>query len=194
MKRSKSFSFDWLIILSYLLLVAFGWVNILSASHQGDIISYFELSQPFGKQIIFIIASFIAIIFIFSLDVKIYERFSGIIYLLSLVFLLGLFVFGKNVNGATSWYAIGGITIQPGEFAKFATSLALAKFISDIQTNLKTLKDQIQAVAIIIIPAILILLQNDAGSTLVYASFFFVFYSQILSVASRKNRPLFRQN
>ena len=97
---------------------------------------------------------------------------------MSLLSLIGLFVFGKNVNGAISWYAIGGMTIQPSEFAKAATALAVAKYISDLQTDIKTLKDQIRIFAIIIIPAILILLQNDAGSTIVYAAFFFVLYRE----------------
>jgi rod shape determining protein RodA len=92
--------------------------------------------------------------------------------------LVGLFIAGKNVNGATSWYGIGGMTIQPSEFAKAATALAVAKFISDLHTDIKSFKDQIKAFIIIFIPAFLILLQNDAGSTVVYASFFFVFYRE----------------
>ena len=180
MKRTRnySFNFDWLTILFYLLLISFGWVNILSASHEGDIKSYTDLSQPFGKQILFIGVSFFVIVFILSIEAKFYERFSGLFYLGSILLLLGLFVFGKNVNGATSWYGIGGITIQPSEFTKFTTALALSKYISDFQTNLKSFKHQLQAITIILLPAVLILLQNDAGSTLVYASFFFVFYRE----------------
>ena len=82
------------------------------------------------------------------------------------------------MNGATSWYGIGGMTLQPSEFAKAATSLAVAKYISDLNTNINTLKDQISTFVIIVIPAFLILLQNDAGSTVVYASFFFVLYRE----------------
>ena len=87
-------------------------------------------------------------------------------------------VFGKNVNGATSWYAFGGMTIQPSEFAKTATALAVAKYISDLHTDIKTFKDQIRTFIVIAIPAFLILLQNDAGSTIVYAAFFFVLYRE----------------
>ena len=122
--------------------------------------------------------SFALIVLIFSLEAKFYERFASIIYLVSILTLVGLFIFGKNVNGATSWYAFGGMTIQPSEFAKVATTLAVAKYISDLQTNIKSIKDQLKTVLIISIPAILILLQNDAGSTLVYVSFFFVFYRE----------------
>ncbi|MBT8304848.1 MAG: rod shape-determining protein RodA [Bacteroidia bacterium] len=176
--RNRNYNFDWISILIYLLLVGFGWVNILSASHTGEITSYFDLSQPFGKQSIFIIASVVLIILILSIEAKFYERFSSIIYILSIISLLGLFVFGKTVSGATSWYGIGGFTIQPSEFAKVATSLAVAKYISDLQTNIKIFKDQLRLFAIISIPAILILLQNDAGSTIVYSAFFFVLYRE----------------
>jgi len=176
--RNRNYNFDWISIILFLLLVLFGWINILSASHSGDVTSYFDLSQPYGKQAVFIIITFVLIILVLSIEAKFYERFSSLIYLLSIVLLLGLFLFGKEVSGATSWYAIGSFTIQPSEFAKVATSLAVAKYISDLQTNIKTLKDQLRLFALIGIPAILILLQNDAGSTIVYSAFFFVFYRE----------------
>ena len=178
LNRNRNFKFDWICIFIYLFLVGFGWLNILSASLSGEVVSYFDFSQPYGKQLIFIIFSLALIILIFSLEAKFYERFASIIYLVSMLTLVGLFFFGKNVNGATSWYAIGGMTIQPSEFAKVATVLAIAKYISDLQTNIKNIKDQLKTVLIISIPAILILLQNDAGSTIVYASLFFVFYRE----------------
>ena len=174
----RGFKFDWLTIVLFLALVIFGWVNIMSASHVGEITSYFDTSQPYGKQAVFIVLTLALIIGILSIEAKFYERFSSVIYIVSLLSLVGLFVFGKNVNGATSWYGIGGMTIQPSEFAKFATALAVAKYISDLQTDIKTLKDQLKTVLIILIPAVLILLQNDAGSTIVYAAFFFVFYRE----------------
>ncbi len=176
--RNRNYNFDWISILIYLLLIGFGWINILSASHLGEINSYFDISQPYGKQAIFIIISCVLIVLILSIEAKFYERFSSLIYIVSILSLIGLFLFGKTVSGATSWYGIGGFTIQPSEFAKVATSLAVAKYISDLQTNIKTVRDQIRLFAIIGIPAILILLQNDAGSTIVYGAFFFVFYRE----------------
>ena len=92
--------------------------------------------------------------------------------------LIGLFLFGKNINGALSWYDIGGFTLQPSEFAKFATALALAKYVSDLQTNIKEVRHQIRASLIILIPAALIILQNDAGSTLVFIALIFVLYRE----------------
>lgn len=177
-ENQRRFKFDWLTIILFLLLVSFGYVNILSASHVGEVTSYFDMSQLYGKQLIFIGLSFVLIILILSLEAKFYERFASIIYLGAILALLGLFIFGKDVNGARSWYGIGSMTIQPSEFAKFATALAVAKYISDLQTNMKTLKDQLRVTAIIVIPALLILLQNDAGSTIVYSAFFFVFYRE----------------
>lgn len=177
-ETNKYFKFDWITIILFLLLVGFGWLNILSASNTGTTINYFDVSQPFGKQLIFIFLTFGLIILLLAVDAKFYERFSSVIYIISMLSLVGLFLFGKNVNGATSWYGIGGMTIQPSEFAKTATALAVAKYVSDLNTNIKTLKDQIRTFAIIITPAILVLLQNDTGSTIVYGAFFFVLYRE----------------
>lgn len=177
-ENQRRFKFDWLTIILFLLLVGFGYLNILSASHDGDIVNYFDTSQLYGKQLIFIGLTFVLIVLILSFEAKFYERFASIIYLVALLALVGLFLFGKEINGARSWYAIGSMTLQPSEFAKFATALAVAKYISDLQTNMQTLKDQLRVVAIIFVPALLILLQNDAGSTIVYLSFFFVFYRE----------------
>ncbi len=177
-ENQRRFKFDWIIIILFLLLVGFGYLNILSASHVGEITSYFDTSQLYGKHLIFVGLTFVLIVFILSFEAKFYERFASVIYLVAILALIGLFIFGKDVNGARSWYGIGSMTIQPSEFAKFATALAVAKYISDLQTNMQTIKDQLRVTAIIVIPALLILLQNDAGSTIVYSAFFFVFYRE----------------
>lgn len=179
---SKNISqFDWLTILTYLLLVLIGWVNIYSASLDDTATGIFDFSMIYGKQLLWIILSIFLIIFLLSLESKFYERFSSIIYIISLISILGLFFFGKTINGATSWYAFGSFSIQPAEFAKVATALALAKFISDIQTNIKNLGDQFKAFIIIALPALIILPQPDAGSAMVYAAFFFPLYREGLS-------------
>lgn len=178
LNRAHSFQLDWLVVLIYLTLVLFGYFNIVSAATDGAFISYFDWSTPYGKQAVFIGLSLISIVLILSIDAKFYERFASIIYLLSVLTLVGLFLFGKKVNGALSWYEIGGATLQPSEFAKCATALAVAKYISDLQTNIKSVKDQLQAALIVVVPALLILLQNDAGSTLVFAGLIFVFYRE----------------
>jgi rod shape determining protein RodA len=175
---NRYFKFDWITIILFFLLVGFGWFNIMSASHTGATVNYFDFTQPFGKQLIFIFLTFVLIILLLAIDAKFYERFSSIIYIISMLSLVGLFVFGKNVNGATSWYGIGSFTIQPSEFAKAATALAVAKYVSDLNTDINTFKDQIRTFSIIIIPALLVLLQNDTGSTIVYGAFFFVLYRE----------------
>lgn len=177
-ENQRRFKFDWIIIILFLLLVGFGYLNILSASHVGEIESYFDTSKLYGKQLMFLGLTFVLIVFILSFEAKFYERFASIIYFVAMLALIGLFIFGKDVNGARSWYGIGSMTIQPSEFAKFATALAVAKYISDLETNMETIRDQLRVAAIIFIPALLILLQNDAGSTIVYLAFFFVFYRE----------------
>lgn len=177
-ETDRHFKFDWITIILFFILVGFGWLNILSASHTGETLDYFNFQDPYSKQLIFILLSIVLIIVTLSIDSKFYERFSGIIYIVSLLSLAGVFIFGKTINGSTSWYNLGIMTFQPSEFAKAATGLAVAKYISDLHTDIKYFKDQIKVFAIIAVPAILILLQNDTGSTLVYASFFFVLYRE----------------
>lgn len=173
--------FDWITILVYFLLVMIGWVNIYSASLDDTSTSMFDFSQIYGKQLLWILLSVFLITILLSLEAKFYERFSSIIYIISLLSILGLFFFGKTINGATSWYAFGSFSIQPAEFAKVATALALAKYISDIQTNMRNLADQFRAFIIIALPALIILPQPDAGSAMVYAAFFFPLYREGLS-------------
>ena len=181
LKRSSSFQLDWIAVIIFTALVIFGYFNILSASNTGEFTSYVDTSKPYGKQLLFIIGSLILIAIILSVEAKIYERFASILYIGSVLSLIGLFVAGKQINGATSWYDFGGLTLQPSEFAKFATALALAKFISDLQTNIKNPLDQFRAGILVAIPAVLILFQNDAGSTLIFGSLFFVFYREGIS-------------
>lgn len=177
-ESNRYFKFDWATIIIFLLLVGFGWLNILSASHTGTDINYFDFTQPFAKQLAFICLTLILIVLLLAIDAKFYERFASVFYIISMLSLVGLFLFGKNVNGATSWYAIGSFTLQPSEFAKAATALAVAKYISDLNTDINTLKDQLRTFLILLIPAVLVLLQNDTGSTVVYGAFFFVLYRE----------------
>jgi rod shape determining protein RodA len=176
--RKNVFKVDKVLIVLYILLVGFGWGNIFSSSLSGSIDSIFNLNELYGKQIIFIILSSVLILISLSIEAKFYERFASIFYFISIISLIGLFIFGKTVNGSTSWYGLGSFTIQPSEFAKVATSLAVAKFISDLQTNIKLINHQVKLLVIIFLPATLIILQNDTGSTLVYLAFFFVLFRE----------------
>ena len=111
-------------------------------------------------------------------DAKLYEKYSSVIYVISIISLIGLFLFGKNINGATSWYSFGNFSLQPSEFVKSATALAMAKLVSDKMFNLKKIETQIQAIIILFFPALLITLQPDPGSALVYSAFIFVLYRE----------------
>lgn len=181
MAKSTIESIDWITVLLFLLLISFGWVNIYSASYEDTVFSITDFSQPYIKQLYWIVLSLIIIFITLAIDTKFYERFAGLIFMISLASLLGLFIFGKNVNGATSWYGFGPIGLQPSEFAKAATALALAKFLSDMQTNIKLISHQLKAFLIIIIPALIIIPQPDPGSALVYAAFFFPLYREGLA-------------
>lgn len=174
---------DWLTVLIYLSLVLIGWSNIYSSTFTEEQNSLFEFGTLHGKQLFFIGVSFVAIILVMSIEVNFYERFSSVFYLISILTLLGLFVFGKTIAGATSWYNLGFMNFQPSELAKITTALALAKYLSDIQTDIKRRKDQFYAILIILIPAILIIPQPDPGSALVFFALMFVIF--------REGLPLF---
>ena len=179
MAGSKNFvRFDWLIIFMYIALVTMGWFNIYSASLNDTAKGFWDFEQIYARQFMFIGLSVILIIFLLAIESKFYERFASVFYIISLLSLLGLFVFGKNISGATSWYAFGSFSLQPSEFAKATTALALAKYVSDIQTDMKDLKNQISAFIIIALPALFIVPQPDPGSALVYAAFVFPLYRE----------------
>ncbi len=178
MAKSNIGNIDWLSIFVFIALVLFGWLNIFSASFNDNATSIFSMTEPYGKQALWIGLSFLFIVFILSTEAKFFERFSSLIYLISLFSLIGLFLFGKTISGATSWYALGPIRIQPSEFAKAATALALAKYLSDMQTNIKLWKHQLNAFIIIFLPALIIVPQPDPGSALVYLAFLFPLYRE----------------
>jgi|SRR5665811_1888264 len=173
---------DWLSVFFYLLLVTIGWVNIYSSTFTENGASIFDFGTLHGKQLFFIIVSIASVIILLALEASFYERFSSVFYIVSMLSLLGLFVFGKTISGATSWYDLGFFNLQPAEFAKVATALALAKYLSDIQTDIKRTKDQLYAFVIILIPAILIIPQPDPGSALVFFALSFVIFREGLPV------------
>ncbi len=165
---------DWTLITLYILLIAFGWMTIYATSVTEDSTTTFDLTTRYGKQLLWIILCVPLIIFILFFNAKFYEKYASILYFASMLSLAGLFILGKSINGATSWYNFGFMGLQPSEFAKAFTALAVAKLLSDKQYNLKLIKNQIKAFVIIFSPAILIALQPDYGSVLIYLSFFFV--------------------
>ncbi|WP_422083432.1 rod shape-determining protein RodA [Ulvibacterium sp.] len=176
--RSVLKRIDWLTVFIYIALVLIGWVNIYSSTFTEVELSIFNFGTLHGKQLFFIGASLVSIVIILAMETSFYERFSSVFYIASLILLLGLFIFGKTIAGATSWYDLGFFNLQPSELAKVATALALAKYLSDIQTDIKRGKDQLYAFLIILIPAILIIPQPDPGSALVFFSLVFVIFRE----------------
>jgi len=167
---------DWILILLYLIFIFLGWVSIYAASYSDTQFEILDFSSKYGKQLIWIMLSIVLIIVILAIDKKFYENFSGVIYIISILSLVGLFIFGKNINGATSWYSFSSFGIQPSEFAKAATALAIANFLNERNQDLKKLPNQLKAFGIIFLPALLITLQPDPGSALVYGSIILVLY------------------
>ncbi|QDW19939.1 rod shape-determining protein RodA [Flavobacterium sp. KBS0721] len=169
--QSVKNNIDWISVFIYTALVILGWINIYSSS-------LLSTDGTYQKQLIFIGCTIPLIFIVLFVDGKFYEKYASIIFGVSLLSLAGLFLFGKTIAGQRCWYAIGSFTIQPSEFAKAATSLALAKYLSDTQINLKDVNRQIQALAIVFLPVMLILPQPDPGSALIYSIFIVVLYRE----------------
>lgn len=165
--------YDLISILSYCLLVTFGIINIYSSSFNESFTSIFDSSTIVGKQIIFLIASSVTFIIIIFTKTNFFDRIALLLYFASILLLLSLFLFGVERGGAKSWYLIGPISFQPTELAKLSTALFLAKFLSIIQTDLNKTRDIFIVSIIILIPIILITLQPDPGSALVFLAFIF---------------------
>lgn len=177
-------SIDYITVGLYFLLVILGWLNIYSAVYNDEHANILDISQRYGKQLIWIAASVVIIILILLIDSSFFPVFSYAIYGFSILLLFAVLLFGQEVNGARSWFQIGELKIQPAEFTKFATNLAVAQFISSYNFKLLTLKNLAIVGVILLFPAALILLQNDTGSALVYFSFILVLYREGLPTSA----------
>ena len=181
MNNSILYRLDWWLILIYSLLIAFGIVNIYSATFNNTSTGIFDMSQPVGKQMFFLIVSLFSGILILVVNSKFFEQFASIAYFLSIFLLIGLFIFGKTVSGATSWYNIAGLSIQPSELAKVATALMIASLMSKVQSDLKNLNTFLKILGALFLPFVLIIFQPDPGSALVFGAFFFPLFREGLS-------------
>ena len=183
MNNNIIYRLDWLLILVYLLLVSFGIINVYSATYSETLDGFFDISQPVGKQVFFLVFSFFIGIIILSVNSKFFEQFALVGYFVTIILLLGLFIFGKTVSGATSWYSIGGLSVQPSEMAKVSTALIIASFLSKFQSDLKTPRTLLKIGAYVLLPFLLIVLQPDPGSALVFGAFFFPLFREGLNYA-----------
>ena len=174
MTKSIVFRMDWLSLIIYLLLVIFGIINIYSTTLSEVTVSLFDMNSPAGKQFWIFIFSLIFLPIILFINSNFFEHLSLIFYILSILSLLGLFFFGQEISGATSWYFIGGFSLQPSEFAKITTSLLVASTLSSIQADIKNFSFVTKLLLIIGLPMILVIFQPDAGTALVFLGLFFV--------------------
>ncbi len=181
-ERKNIFSnVDLTLIILYLVMVFLGWVNIYAAVYNEEYNSIIDISQSYGKQMIWIVSSLFLGLVILLTDARFFSTFAYVIYGFTIFLLVVVLAIGAEISGSKSWFGVGGFGIQPAEFAKFATGLALARFFNAQHINIKDIRTRVTPLVIMGIPALLILLQNDTGSALVYGSFILVLYRMGLS-------------
>ena len=169
---------DWVSILLYLLLVLIGWINIYAAVYDENHSSIFDISQKYGKQLIWIGAAFVLAFLVLLTDSKFFTTFSMVIYGIMIFLLIAVLFFGTETKGARSWFEVGDFRIQPAEFAKFATNLAIAYVMSRHNFKVMCFSSLLTIGLILALPSGLIILQNDTGSALVYSSFILVLFRE----------------
>jgi rod shape determining protein RodA len=177
-REKISGNIDWVTVLVYIILIIIGWLSVFTASAGEDVTTLFDISTRYGKQLMWIGFAVVLSIVIMIIDAKFFSTFSYVFYFGMLLILIGVLFFGSTVAGSKSWFKIGGFALQPAEFAKFATALALAKYLSTLNVDMRELKTKVISVGILIAPALLILMQNDTGSALVYFSFIIVLFRE----------------
>lgn len=166
------------VVALFLALIFMGWFNIFSAEINEAHRNIFDISQNYGKQLIWIISSLLIAAVILMFDAKFFPTFAWLIYGTVMVVLVSVLFFGVEINASRSWFRIGSFQLQPAEFAKYATALALARFLGDKKSRTPAIKDTFKALAIIGAPVALIFLQNDTGSALVFSVFALVLFRE----------------
>jgi len=172
---------DWVTVMLWLVMMIMGWLNIYAAVYNEQHTSIFDMSQRYGKQLIFIIAAIVLAVMVMVTDNKFWFFFAWFIYGFFILMLILVLIIGKEINGAKAWFGVGAFSIQPSEFAKFATGLALASYLNSKRQMLGA-REVLAATAIIIVPVLLIALQPDMGSVVTYFAFFIVLYREGVSI------------
>ncbi|CAM3634660.1 rod shape-determining protein RodA [Mucilaginibacter galii] len=180
-QRSFFFNVDWLTVLIYLALCTIGWFNIHAAVFDETHPSLIDLDTNYGKQFIFIISAVVLGSVILLLDSRFISGLAPVVYVTTVLLLMVVLVVGKNVGGNQAWIPLGSFRLQPSEFAKFSTCLLLARYLSGVNVRITEFKSFLMAAGIIALPMLLIMLQPDTGSTLVFCSLIFVLYREGLS-------------
>ena len=169
---------DWKTVGLYLLLVIFGWMNIFASSYNDQFRSIFDIKQSYGDQLLWILTSFVLVILIFAIDHRFYQYFAYVVYGSAILLLLAVLVFGVEVNSARSWIRIMGFNLQPAEFVKIATAMAIARYLSGYNIKLWTWRSVIVIGILIGLPVGLIALQPDWGTALVFSCFILLMYRE----------------
>ena len=174
---------DWITLVIYLVLVILGWCNIYAAVYNDQHQSMLDFTQRYGVQLIWILGSLILGVMVLYIEVNFFTFFAYLIYFIALVLLLAVLFFAKEVNGAKSWFAIGSFRMQPAEFAKIAVCLALAKYLGGITAKKMSIKTIFVSAGILLMPSMLILLQPDAGSGLLFMALVLVIYREGMPIS-----------
>jgi rod shape determining protein RodA len=172
---------DWVLVALYLVLVFMGWLSVYAAVYNEEHSSILDFSQKYGKQLVWILSSAFIALLILVVEGNLFAAFSYPIYAFFMGMLVLVLFVGKEVSGSKSWFGIGDFGIQPAEFAKFATLMALAKFLGDIQIKMTEMRTKVISAAIVLTPMFLIVLENETGVALVYSCFILVMYREGLS-------------
>ncbi len=179
--RLRVTGMNWTVVWIYAALLLFGWLSIYAAVYNDDHASIFDLTQSYGRQAVWMGVSVFLAVVIMLIDEQYIYNLSYPLYGLAIVAMIAVMVFGQEVKGARAWIEIGAFKLQPAEFAKLGTALALARYMNSYSFNIKNPRQVFGALAIIFVPVSIILLQNDTGSALVYAAFLLVFYREGIS-------------
>jgi rod shape determining protein RodA len=172
---------DWTLVGLFLLLVLIGWVNIYASGLNEAHPHIYDTSQRYGKQMLWILSALAMAFMILLIDSKLFTAFAYPIYLVGILILMVTIVAGTEVAGSKSWLTMGPFRIQPAEFAKITTALALAKYLSSLNINIRELHNKVIPIILLVLPAVLIRLQKETGTALVYGGFLLVLYREGLS-------------
>lgn len=172
---------DRTLVILYFILVILGWLNIYAAVYNESHSRIFDFSQKYGKQVIWILAAFFIAFLTLMIDGKFFSQFAYLVYGIGIMLLIAVIFTGKEISGSKSWFQIAGIALQPVEFAKVGTCLAIAKYLGRLDVNIKKIKILLVMAAFILVPVVLVILQHDTGSAIVFTSLIIVLYRAGLS-------------
>ena len=176
--RSAVLSADWVVVVVYLLLMVFGWFSICGASHEIGDTDFFDFATRSGKQIVWMGLALVIGMIILLIDDQYFDQLTGLLYVLTMVLLLVTPFIAKDIKGSRSWISLGPVNLQPAEFAKCVTALAVAKMCGQYGFSLDKMRNLLKSSLLVLLPMGLIIMQKETGSALVYAAFFLVFYRE----------------